>query len=82
MPNVSFMLCLIQALNRVGGRDPMFHTRSSALSFMLNIFTAAYEGKLFVVQQTVDKEPTAATSKDEVYIARLYSVKCRSWLLF
>lgn len=33
---------------------------------MLNIFTAAYEGKLFVVQQTVDKEPKAATSKDEV----------------
>lgn len=50
--------------NRVGGRDP--DVSRSQLSLMLNIFTSAYEGKLFVVQQTVDKEPKAATSKDEV----------------
>ena len=33
---------------------------------MLNIFTAAYEGKLFVVQQLIDKDTPALNEKDEV----------------
>ncbi|KAI8379069.1 ankyrin repeat-containing domain protein [Radiomyces spectabilis] len=32
---------------------------------MLNLYTAAYEGKLFVVQQLLENEPTAIESKDE-----------------
>lgn len=32
---------------------------------MLNIYTAALEGKLFIVQQVLEKEPEALNSHDE-----------------
>ncbi|ORY93990.1 ankyrin repeat-containing domain protein [Syncephalastrum racemosum] len=32
---------------------------------MLTVFTAAYEGKLFIVQQLIEKDASAATSRDE-----------------
>jgi hypothetical protein len=33
---------------------------------MLTIYQAAYEGKLFIVQQMVDKEPSLVNSFDQV----------------
>lgn len=32
---------------------------------MLTVFTAAYEGKLYIVQQLIEKDASAATSRDD-----------------
>lgn len=37
---------------------------------MLNIYTAALEGKLFIVQQVLEKEPEALNSHDEASCRR------------
>lgn len=39
---------------------------------MLTVYQAAYEGKLFIVQQMVEKEPSLVQSFDEVKLRTLY----------